>query len=404
MNDIKIEKLDNQGRGICYIDSKITFVKNALPGEFVNLRIIKETKKYNEAVVTKYLTKSSKRIPSLCPYADKCGGCPLLTMNYEDTLVYKKEKLEDIFYKYTHLTMDIPIIANPNPLHYRNKITLKVINSSYGYYESSSHDFIKITTCYLASPEINDVIKDLKYLNLQNGEVTIRSNYHQELLIWLKTTENPKIDINSLKNNHKIVGIILNDQTIYGENKFVEIINNYFYTVSYDSFFQINRYVCSLIFDELKKYVNKNEVILDLYCGVGTLGISVSKNTRKIYGIEIVKNAILNAVSNAQINKVANAYYMLGNTSKVLPQIKDQIDTIIVDPPRSGLDKTSLKTIIAFKPTKIIYISCDPITLARDLKELLNFYEIKTLKGFDMFSYTYHVESVTVLCRKNLIE
>ena len=221
MNDIKIEKLDNQGRGICYIDSKITFVKNALPGEIVNLRIIKETKKYNEAVVTKYLTTSSKRIQSLCPYADKCGGCPLLTMNYEDTLFYKKEKLEDIFYKYTHLTMDIPIIPNPNPLHYRNKITLKAINGSYGYYESSSHDFIEITTCYLASPEINDLIKDFKYLNLHNGEVTIRSNYHQELLIWLKTTENPKIDINSLKNNHKIVGIILNNETIYGENKFV---------------------------------------------------------------------------------------------------------------------------------------------------------------------------------------
>lgn len=400
MNEVKIEKIDNQGRGICYIDSKITFVPNTLPGEIVNIKLTKESKKYNEAIVTDYLLTSKKRIESPCPYFGICGGCELLHSKYEDTIKYKKEKLENIISKYANIKSNIEIIPSNNILSYRNKITLKIINEKIGYYKSSSHNLIEIEKCLLAEQAINSFIPDIKYLGIKNGEIIIRSNYNNELLIWIKTKDNITPDVNSLKQHHKIVGIVINEKSFYGDTSFIEIINHQLFTVSYDSFFQINRYICSKIFDLINNHIDNNEIILDLYCGVGTLGINASKNATKAFGIEIVKNAVLNAITNSKINKRDNIFYMLGDVSECLPKIKDKVDTIIVDPPRAGLDKTTKNTIIDFKPSKIIYVSCDSMTLARDLKELSVYYNVIDLKGLDMFPFTQHVECLCVMSKR----
>ena len=208
------------------------------------------------------------------------------------------------------------------------------------------------------------------------------------------------MDIPILKSKHKIAGIIYNDNVIDGDSSFVEIINHQLFTTSYDSFFQVNRNICSKLFDLINKHIEDEEVILDLYCGVGTLGINASKNAKKAFGIEIVKNAVLNAITNSKINKRDNIYYMLGDVGTCLPKIKEKIDTIIVDPPRAGLDNNTKKTIIDFKPKKIIYVSCDPMTLARDLKELTPYYNVIEIKGLDMFPHTQHIETFCVLkCR-----
>ena len=397
MEKVEIEKLDNQGKGICFINGKITFIPNTLPGEKVTIEIVKETPKYNEAKVIEYIEKSPKRVESKCRYFGLCGGCELMHSKYEDTIKYKKEKLESILYKYAHLTTSIDIITSDKQLNYRNKITLKVIDSKYGYYEPSTHNLVEIDNCYLVEEPINKFIKDLNHLNIKNGEVVIRANYNQELLIWIKSREKVKPDIEYLKSRHKIVGIVLNEKTLVGDTSFVEIINHMLFTVSYDSFFQVNRNICSKLFNLIEEEINENETILDLYCGVGTLGINATKKAKKAYGIEIVKNAILNAITNSKINKRDNIYYMLGDVSETLPNIKDDIDTIIVDPPRAGLDQETKKTIFEFKAKKIIYVSCDPMTLARDLKDLQEVYNIKTIKGLDMFPYTQHVECVCVL-------
>lgn len=401
MNEVKIEKFDNQGRGICYIDSKITFVPNTLPGEIVNIKITKESKKYNEAIVTEYITTSPKRVESPCKYFGICGGCELLHSNYEDTLKFKKEKLENILSKYANIKSNIKIVPSTNCLSYRNKITLKIINTQVGYYKSSTHKLIEIDKCLLAEPAINKFILDIKKLNVKNGEVVIRSNYNNELLIWIKTKENINPDIDYLKTHHKIAGIILNDKPLTGDNSFIEIINHQLFTVSYDSFFQVNRYMCSKIFELINQNIGMNEVILDLYCGVGTLGINASKNAKKAFGIEIVKNAVLNAITNSKINKRDNIFYMLGDVADCLPKIKDDVDTIIVDPPRAGLDNKTKETIINFKPNKIIYVSCDPMTLARDLKELSSYYNVIDIKGLDMFPFTQHIETFAVLTKRN---
>lgn len=400
MHEIKIEKLDNQGRGICFIDNKITFVPNALPNEVVNIKLTKQTKKYNEAQVINYIETSQNRIIPECPFYISCGGCDLMHLSYKDTLSYKKEKLQSILKKYSNIEQDIEIIPSSNNLNYRNKITLKVINRKYGYYISSTHKLVEVDNCLLAEPAIMSFIKDINKLNVVNGEVVIRSNYNSELLIIIKTEDDIQPDIEYLKQNHKIVGIILNDKILIGEDHFIEIINHQLFNVSYDSFFQINRDICSKLFDLIKNHIKDNETILDLYCGVGTLGINTSSKAKKVYGIEIVKNAVLNAISNSKINKRDNIYYMLGDVGKNLPKINDKIDTIIVDPPRAGLDNNTKKHLINFHPNKIIYVSCDPMTLARDLKELSEYYNIIEIKGLDMFPYTHHVESFAVMKRK----
>ena len=400
MEKVIIEKLDNQGRGICFINNKITFIPNTLPTEEVEVEITKEAKKFNEAKVINYLKKSPNRIASICPYFNDCGGCELLHSTYQDTLKYKKEKLESILYKYAHIKKDIPIVECDNQFNYRNKITLKVQDGKYGYYIADTHDIIEIDNCYLAEEPINDFIKDLKHLNMRNGQVIIRCNYNKELLIWLKSKEKVNPDIEYLKSKHKIVGIVLNDKPLIGETSFIEIINHMLFTVSYDSFFQVNRNICSKLFNLIEDEINENEIILDLYCGVGTLGINATKKARKAYGIEIVKNAVLNAITNSKINKRDNIYYMLGDVGTTLPKIKDTIDTVIIDPPRAGLDSKTKQTILEFKANKIIYVSCDPMTLARDLKELQEVYNIKSIKGLDMFPMTHHCESITVLERR----
>lgn len=397
MNEIKIEKLDNTGRGICYINDKITFVENALPDEIVNIKITKESKKYNEAEVIKYIKTSPKRVNPLCPFYNECGGCNLLHLSYEDTLKYKKEKIESILSKYANYKNNIDVYGSPKQVNYRNKITLKVKDGSIGYYKNKTHDIIKINHCYLAQDSINRFISDINLLNVKNGEIIIRSNYNNELLIHIKSPSTVNPDIIAIKKKHKLVGIILNDKTIYGESSFIEIINKQFFTVSYDSFFQINREVCSIIFDMILKEINDNDTILDLYCGVGTLGINACKKAKKAYGIEIVKNAILNAITNSKINKRDNIYYMLGKVEDNISKINDKIDTIIVDPPRAGLDPKTKQTILDFKANKIIYVSCDPMTLARDLKELSSIYNIKQVTSLDMFPYTEHIETFCVL-------
>ncbi len=396
MNNLEIVKLDNFGRGICYVNDKITFVVNALPEEIVNIKITKEYKKYNEAVVTEYIKKSPKRVDSICPYYDLCGGCNLLHMKYEDTLKFKEDKLKSIIYKYAKIDKEIEMVASKD-FNYRNKVTLKIKKKKVGYYMEATHRIVVIDKCPIAEEAINDFIEDIKYLNVNNGELVIRSNYNNELLLWIKTKDKIEPDIAYLKTKHKIAGIIVNDKVIDGDSSFIELINHQLFTVSYDSFFQINRDICAKLFNLVNEYIGDNEVILDLYCGVGTLGINASKNAKKTFGIEIVRNAVLNAITNAKINKRDNVYYMLGEASKCLPKIKEHLNTVIVDPPRAGLDKETINTLREFKPDKIIYISCDPMTLARDLGILKEFYNIKLIKGLDMFPYTHGIESFCVL-------
>ena len=390
-----ILKLDDQGRGICYVNNKITFVSHTLPNEEVDLELIKENSKYQIGKVKEIIKSSPNRLKSLCPYYEQCGGCQLLHTSYEETLKFKENKIKDILNKFADININsISITPSPN-FHYRNKITLKISAGKYGYYSEDSHTLIPITKCLLVKEEINNFIPHIGEFNIQDGQIIIRSNYNQELLIAITSTDPITIPQNLTK--YKVAGIVHNGKTIYGNNSFIEILNKKFFEISYDSFFQINNDITSIILDTIKNQILTNQIVLDLYCGVGLLGIGTYNNNKKLYGIEIIPNAILNAIKNSKMNKIPHVYYHLGDVSKIIAKINDQIDIVIVDPPRRGLDQKTINTILNIQPNQIIYMSCDPITLARDLKILKEKYKIESIQAFDMFPYTYHIESLCFL-------
>ena len=390
---VHIDRMDHFGNGIGNINGKIIFVKGALPGETVDVTITKDKKSFMEGTINTIIYKSSKRVEPFCKYFGVCGVCSLCHLNYENTLEYKKERVKNILYKF-----DIPkinVIKNENDLYYRNKIELKIVDGKLGFYEKSTHNLIEIKECKVTKKSINKSFEFVKNMKLENANVTIRANYNDEVLIIIDSKEKPVI-LNP--EDYKIVGIVLNDKCIYGQDNFMEKINNLFFTVSYNSFFQVNNYINLELFNLIKENI-VGKTVLDLYSGVGTLSIVASKVVDKVYSIEVTQNAVKNALINAKINKCDNINFILGKVEDKIGFINDKIDTIIVDPARAGLDKKTIEVINNICPQRIIYVSCDTQSLANNLVDLTN-YEIKKFYILDMFSYTYHIECFCILDRK----
>ena len=390
---VHIDRMDHFGNGIGNINGKIIFVKGALPGETVDVIITKDKKSFMEGTINTIIYKSSKRVEPFCKYFGVCGGCSLCHLNYENTLEYKKERVKNILSKF-----DIPkinVIKNENDLYYRNKIELKIVDGKLGFYEKSTHNLIEIKECKVTKKSINKSFEFVKNMKLENANVTIRANYNDEVLIIIDSKEKPVI-LNP--EDYKIVGIVLNDKCIYGQDNFMEKINNLFFTVSYNSFFQVNNYINLELFNLIKENI-VGKTVLDLYSGVGTLSIVASKVVDKVYSIEVIANAVKNALINAKINKCDNINFILGKVEDKIGFINDKIDTIIVDPARAGLDKKTIEVINNICPQRIIYVSCDTQSLANNLVDLAN-YEIKKFYILDMFSYTYHIECFCILDKK----
>ena len=390
---VHIDRMDHFGNGIGNINGKIIFVKGALTGETVDVTITKDKKSFMEGTINTIIYKSSKRVEPFCKYFGICGGCSLCHLNYENTLEYKKERVKNILSKF-----DIPkinVIKNENDLYYRNKIELKIVDGKLGFYEKSTHNLIEIKECKVTKKSINKSFEFVKNMKLENANVTIRANYNDEVLIIIDSKEKPVI-LNP--EDYKIVGIVLNDKCIYGQDNFMEKINNLFFTVSYNSFFQVNNYINLELFNLIKENI-VGKTVLDLYSGVGTLSIVASKVVDKVYSIEVIANAVKNALINAKINKCDNINFILGKVEDKIGFINDKIDTIIVDPARAGLDKKTIEVINNICPQRIIYVSCDTQSLANNLVDLTN-YEIKKFYILDMFSYTYHIECFCILDRK----
>lgn len=393
--ELLIEKLDNEGKGIGYIDNKIVFVPKTLPGDIAEVNIIKKNKRYDEARLIRIIKPSVKRIESKCKHFSECGGCNLLNLKYEDTIDYKKEKITDIFYRHLGLNIDPNTIYCENNFEYRNKIVLHIKDKQVGLI-SEDNDVFEIDDCLMGSNNINDAILFIKSLNINNGEIIIRENNLGELLLSINTLE--EVNINSINKN--IIGIIYNNKILHGKDYFIESINNLNFRVSYKSFFQINRSITCKLFELIENNIEKHDNVLDLYCGVGTLGIASSKKACKVIGIDNTESNIKDAKYNSKLNSIKNAEFILGDASIFKNYITSRVNTIIVDPPRNGLNKKTLKNIIEYMPNKLLYVSCNPFSLVRDLKELLNVCDIKNLYLLDMFPFTHHVETITILYKK----
>lgn len=374
--EVIIEKLDHFGRGICFVNNKICFVENALPLELVEIKITKETTKYFLGKVTKILKESKERMVPSCCYATVCGGCQLQHLKFESENNYKTIKIKEIMQKYANITEDkVKDIIAAEPYYYRNKISFHIKNKKLGLYQKGSNELVEINKCLLLESRLNDEIPKLKKgLTLTNNSITMRvGNDTNDLMITIDNKSTP---------NHILSKI--------GKKE---------YLVSPQSFFQINKTITNHLYEEIKQIVkNKaSKKVLDLYCGTGTIAIYISDVVTKVLGIESCQAAIKDANKNKEKNDCYNCTFHLGKVEDLTAQITKQYDTIIVDPPRNGLDKKVVEKLLEITPANIIYISCDPITLARDLKELTQQYEIEYIKPYNMFPRTYHVECLTLL-------
>lgn len=360
--NVLIEKIDHLGNGIARINGKVVFVKNALPGEVVNLEIEEVHKKYDEGISTKIIKASDERREVKCPYFNECGGCDLLHMNYESQVKFKKDKVVDIIKKYANLEVSPIVIKSNKEYNYRNKITLHYKENKLGFYKGKTHKVIEIDKCLIANEKINEVIKNI---NLKDKNIILRTN---------------------------------NKEVIYDKNDtIIKQIKDYKFKIHLDSFFQINDFICEQIFNLIEENINENEIVLDLYSGVSTLSIVASTKVKEVYSIEENYNSYLDALDNIKLNNRKNVRTIESKVEDMIKGINRVFTTVIVDPPRKGLDISVINFLLSKKQEKIIYISCDPMTLARDLNYLKRIYEIKNFYILDMFPNTYHVECACIL-------
>lgn len=395
MNQVVIEKLDHFGRGIAKINEKIVFVPNTLKGDVVEIEIVKDNTSYALGKVVKYIEKQKRLSP--CKYSNVCGGCHLIDMDYSSQLEFKKEKIKELFKKNLGLDITLDDVITGNNSNYRNKINLHVEGEKVGFYALESHDLVEIDECYITKKEINDLLPKVKDLAKNNNIDEVMIRYHNGLILSIKGNVSKDF---LLKNFNDCSLIYLNNKKVKG-NEVTENILDKRFRVSPKSFFQVNTEVCSKMFLKVRNYIKDKffNKALDLYCGTGVIGILISDLVGEVVGIEVVSDAIEDANYNKKINNINNVSFICDKVENRIDSFKD-IDLVIVDPPRSGLDKKSIANIMTIAPKEIIYISCDPATLTRDLKELRNNYDISNVSIADMFPNTYHCESITVLERK----
>lgn len=385
-----IEALDHKGRGIAKIDGKIVFIENALPGEDVDIIISKRKKNYDEGYVSIFNEKSENREKPKCPYYLKCGGCQLMHMSYQNQLSFKQNKINNIIKRYLNKKVPINPIIYANQYHYRNKIRLQVQNKI-GLYKKQTNEIVPIDQCLICDSIINDKIKKLNKLNLTSiKDITIRVS---DLENMVSIVSNQDIDIQPI---YDIFDNIIVNKKLKKGNRYIKVeINNIKYQISSESFFQVNFDIMQKMYDCIKKLVFGSNKVLDLYCGIGSISLYIKDVVLKVDGVEINRQAIKDADNNKRLNDCQNVFFTCSDTKDIM--IEDDYDTIIVDPPRSGLNKSIINELLNANCQQIIYVSCDPLTLVRDLKNLNTKYDIVSITPFDMFPNTYHVECVCLL-------
>ncbi len=395
---VDIMRIDDFGRGITYVNDKICFVENALPKEKVLIEIQNEKKKYLEAKVIKVLEKSIKRIENKCPYYLECGGCCLRHLDYSNENSFKENKIKNLYKKFLkNKEVKIKNISFLDEQFYRNKIILHGKGLKLGLYKNESKDIVEIEDCLLVNDKINEIIKILKKINCGITKAVIKTsnNLEYSMVEIIGKVKN----ISLLEKQINV--LILNNEVISKNETILTEIGEYKFLQSIDSFFQVNRFLTKVLYDEVREVIKqtKPKKVLDLYCGTGTIGIYVSSYCEEVIGIDYNSSNINDAFLNKDLNGCKNITFLNDKVENKVNLFKD-VDTIIVDPPRAGLDKKTISYLKTLEVKNLIYVSCDPVTLMRDLVILSEVYEIEYIKPFNMFPRTYHVECVCVLNRR----
>lgn len=443
-----VDIIDNgfEGEGIAKIDGLTVFVPGSIKGEKCEILIVKVLASHAYGKIVNIIEKSENRKESDCATYKRCGGCSLRHMTYESTLKLKRQVVQNLVNK--GLTKKVEVletIGMENPYNYRNKAQYPVgLNSEgqpeVGVFAQRTHTIIPIQTC-LIQTEISQKIaktilnfvkeKNIQVYNEENQKGLLRhivikvgkytnqvmcilvvndSKFNQEQeLVKLLCEKYPEIKTIVKNINNKNTNVILGKENInlYGNGYIEDKLGEYIFKISPMSFYQVNPVQAEILYTTAINQANldKNDILFDLYCGIGTIGIFASKYVNKVYGIEIVQQAIEDAKENAKINDVKNIEFICGDVEVTFDELinKEKIvpTAIIVDPPRKGLDNKTVENIAKIQPAKLVYISCNPATMVRDLAKLEGIYNIKTIQPVDMFPWTSSVETVTILTLKN---
>ena len=352
----------------------------------IDIRKTKQKKKINEGKLVSIIEKSPNRIEPKCQYYNICGGCNTEHISYNKSVIYKKEIVKNIFNKYCNMNIEPSIIYDANNTYnYRNKITLRIKN---GKLSLVGDTLINIDYCYLVNNNINEVIKLLNSICLDGvNEVVIRGT--DDIMVIIKGDINSSSIISIL--DGKVNSIFINNIKVYGNDHIIINVGIYSYAVYADSFFQVNTNMIDKLYNKVLEYAGTGNKLLDLYCGSGTIGIYLAHNFNTVIGIEQNKDAIKGANLNKKINNIHNISFICKQVSEI-NQIESNV--VVVDPPRSGLDNTIMNKIMNSNIDKLVYVSCNPITLSRDINILKNKYNLVDITLYDMFPNTNHVESV----------
>ena len=433
----KCVDLSFEGKGVVKLSYGTVFVDGLFPGEEAEIEIQYKRAGNYFGKVYRLITKSPDRIQPKCGVCTACGGCQFQQLNYDAQLAYKTKKVADAFRRHGIENIEVfPAISAENPYEYRNKIQVPIGRDPHGhivsgFYRAGTHKIIPVDKCWIEDKragkiifELKNLMKDFHYApydeDTRSGlirHVLIRTSYHyNEIMVTLVTNQDefrgknnfvkewvkrcPEIKSIIQNINTRDTNVILGEKerTLFGPSVIKDSILGVDFLISSKSFFQVNPvqveklYSKAIEFAELKE----DESIFDAYCGIGTISLCASKSVSKVVGAEIVKEAIIDAKKNAKINNIDNANFVCGDAGDVLETLinnGEKFSTVFVDPPRKGLDEKFVCKILELKPAKIVYVSCDPETLARDVAILSQKYDIKKVQPVDMFPQTFHVET-----------
>lgn len=438
---VEITAFGSDGEGIAKIDGYTVFVPFAVKGDIARILIIKEKKNYGYGKLLEIIKPSPLRVQPLCPVFQKCGGCTMQSVSYEGQLDYKKNKVLDALTRIGGFkNVEIASVTGSNPCYnYRNKAQYPVADMQgkvvSGFYAPHSHRVVASENCPLQDKRSNAITNAVtEWANKNNipaydeatgkgvlRKICIRSAKDGAVVVLVaakKIKDTDSLTQTITKSFPFVSGIVINynnsptnniygekDEIVFGVPYIYDSIGEIKYKIHYRSFYQVNPYTTKLLYEKALElaFCDNTQTVFDLYCGTGTISLFLAKKAKKVIGIEIVEDAVINARENAILNNIDNAQFFCGEAEKVAPRLISEgysADTVVLDPPRKGCEEELLHAIGNMKPQRIVYVSCDCATMARDAKKLTEYgYELKEVHVFDQFPQTSHVECCVLLCR-----
>ena len=438
--EIEITGMTDEGDGVGRVGSMAVFVPYTIEGEKVRILIIKVLKHYAYGKLLEVIKPSPHRTKAECPYFYQCGGCQLWHMDIHAELSYKREKVESCIRRIGGLdTVPEPVVCSKRLIRYRNKAQYPVTPAGIGFYRRNSHALIPVADCLIQGKRDTEVLAVIKRWMEEYRIAPYDENTNQgflrhvyiregsgEMLLVLVTGEKKFPAKNALIENilslrFPVVGIVQNinekptnvvlgkeSHILWGRGYLIDRIGEIQFKISPLSFYQVNRFLTRTLYEIAAAYacLSGKETLWDLYCGIGTIGLFMAQKAKKVIGVEVVEDAVENARENAALNGIENACYYCGKAENVVPELVrrgERADVVILDPPRKGCDTALLETLIKVKPLRIVYVSCKPSTLARDLKFLTeNGYQIEKVTPVNMFPRSAHVETIVLLQNRNM--